>query len=183
MKINSIKSPYSFKGATVNINAFSDVQGHIERADCAYQTMLKNKAFENERQKGKINFLINGGDWFVSSGNIDFKSSLNERFGEFQLLMCNKLIDTIKKSYPKLKTVFVPGNHEFDGGEEFFNRIIKETKTDFVSTNIDMSNSPAITSKGLSDKVLTSKIDFVSDDKNPKINYPILNVGISPLNM
>ena len=182
MKISSINSPYHFKGATININAFSDVHGHIEKTECAYQAMRKNGAF-TDKKRGGANFIINAGDWYIPKNNIGFKDKENKSFTNYQLLMYNKFIETAKKDYPNIKTVFVPASHEFDGGEELFNKLLKKTDSRFISANLDFSISPTVARDDSSDKLTTSTIDFVSDDKNPKISYPVLNVGVSPLNM
>ena len=181
MKINSLNSAYNFRGATINLNAFSDVHGHIEKTDSAYQALVKNKALAGKKQGA--NFIINAGDWFVSKGNIDFKDKKEKSFTDYQLLMYNKFIETIRKKYPNTKTVFVPASHEFDGGEELFNKLLKETDSRFVSANLDFSVSPTVTSEDSSDKLTNSTIDFVPDDKNPDVLYPILNIGVSPLNI
>ena len=81
MKISPINSNYNFKGATININALSDVHGHIERANSAYKSMLNNETFEKE-ERGKINYLINGGDWFINGSKSGYKSDLNKVLAE-----------------------------------------------------------------------------------------------------
>jgi len=182
MKIAGIKYSCPFKGAMININAFSDIHGHIERADSGYQTMLKNKTFE-ENKTGKINFLIDGGDWFVACDKKGFKSSPNRTLGDFLIQMQNVFVNTIKAEYPNTKSIFIPGNHEFDGGEESFNKIASGINSKIISSNMDLRNSPTVNKLISEGKIVNYTVDFVQDDKNPKTYYPVLNIGVSPFNM
>lgn len=58
MKIFPLQNNVNFRGATININAFSDTHGNLELADRGLQTLMKNKedVFEKE-EKGKENFF------------------------------------------------------------------------------------------------------------------------------
>ena len=111
MQINFTQPSINFKGATINIGALSDTHGHIEKADSAFQALMKQRAFEKE-DTGKINYLITGGDWFISGDKKGYKSAPDKPLMQFQLYIYNKFVSEIKKRFPKLKTLFIPGNHE-----------------------------------------------------------------------
>lgn len=184
MRISPIKSNLYFKGATININALSDTHGKLPLADRAYQTLVnkKNDCFEKE-EKDKINYLILGGDWFISGGKKGFLSSPDKPLMKFQSQVLNKFISEIKEKYPKTKTIFVPGNHDFDGGVDLFMDTMKETEAEIIFSNLDFNNSPKALDAIKEGKFIDSKIDFVSDDKNKDKEYAILNLGIAPINM
>ncbi len=182
MKISSIKSVMNFKGATININALSDIHGHIEKCDRAYQTMQKHNVFEPEK-KGTANYLIIGGDWFISGDRKGYKSAPNKPLMGFQLDMYNKFVGSIKQKFPKLISLFIPGNHDFDGGRKCFKEVAKNIDSTILSTNLDKNNSKYLADEIKTGHIVESYIDFVSDDKKANVSYPVLNLGISPVNM
>ncbi|MBQ9246337.1 metallophosphoesterase [bacterium] len=182
MKISNINSQYNFKGATININALADTHGHIEYADAAYQTLMKEDAFEKER-RGTANYLITGGDWFMSGDKKGYKSAPDKPLVDFQTDMYNKFVGTIKKNFPKLKALFIPGNHEFDGGMETFKSTVDKIDSTVIMSNIETETSSALEKEITDGHIVKSTIDFVQDDKKNDVYYPVLNIGISPVNM
>lgn len=182
MKINLTQPSINFKGATINISALSDTHGHIEQADSAFQSLMKQRAFETEGT-GKINYLITGGDWFISGDKKGYKSAPDKPLMQFQLYLYNKFVSEIKKRFPKLKTLFVPGNHEFDGGSDLFQKTAANLDSTILATNIDTKNSPLFKKEIASGHIVEQTVDFVQDDKIQHISYPVLNLGVSPVNM
>ncbi len=184
MKINGFKNDVNFKGATININALSDTHGNLELADRGYQTMIKHEkdVFEKE-EKGKANFLIIGGDWFISGGKTGYLTDPNKPLMKFQGEMLNKFIGKIKEKYPMTKSIFVPGNHETDGGIEIFSQAIRNIDADVIITNMDFENSFLMKDAIDEGRVVAEKITVVSDDKDPEKSYPVLNLGIMPVNL
>lgn len=182
MKITNIQSGINFKSALININAFSDIHGQIDKADNTYQTMNKYDLWEKD-EKGKANYLIVGGDWFMSGNRKGFLSAPDKTFMDIQLEMYNKFVGTIKKSVPKLKSIFVPGNHEFDGGGHIFQKAVSKLDSTIISSNMNFNVSTILKNDIKSGHIVKSTIDFIPDDKNPNITHPVLNLGISPVNM
>ncbi len=174
----------NFKGATININALSDTHGKLERTDLAYQNMLENKddLFLKEK-RGNKNFLVIGGDWYISGDRKGYKTDPNKPLSFFQTKMLNKFIEKVKEIVPKNETIFVPGNHELDGGVDLFFDAMDEVDANIVATNIDLKKSPKLLPLIKREKLVNSKISFVQDDKNENVYYPILNLGIMPVNL
>ena len=184
MQITPIKNFIPFKGATVNITALSDTHGNLPSVDVACQSLLsdKNDFFEKE-EDGKINFLIIGGDWFISGAKNGFLSAPTKPLIKFQSQMLNKFLSKIREKFPETKTLFVPGNHEFDGGAKLFGETIRDIDMDVVCSNLDFENSPLFEEAIDEGKVVSSKISFVTDDKDETKEYAILNLGIAPVNL
>lgn len=184
MQINSFSSNINFKGATINYNAMSDVHGNLELADRGYQTLMKNEkdVFEKE-EKGKKNFLVIGGDWFISGGKTGYLTDPTKPLIKFQTEMLNRFIGKIKEKYPRTKSIFVPGNHETDGGVELFHQAMRNIDADVIATNLDFENSTGLYEAIREGKIVREKITTVPDDKDPEKEYPVLNLGIMPVNL
>ena len=184
MKINSFQNNLFFKGATININALSDVHGNLELADSGYQVLMQNeKDIFVKEEKGKKNFLIIGGDWFISGGKTGYLTNPNKPLMKFQGEMLNEFIGKIKEKYPMLKSIFIPGNHETDGGIEIFSQAMRNVDADVIITNLDFENSDLMQDAIHEGKVIKEEITTVADDKNAKKEYPVLNLGVMPVNL
>ncbi len=182
MQIADFLNGTNFKGATININALSDTHGHLESVDSAYQTMTKNDTFIKEN-KGCKNYLIIGGDWFISGGKKGYRTNPDKPLAKFQTEMFNKFINQIKKNFPDLTTLFVPGNHEFDGGAKIFKDAVDELDADVLISNLDFNNKGILKKEIQEGKVIDSKIDSIKDDKDPNLRHYVLNLGVSPVNL
>lgn len=184
MKIFPLQNNVNFRGATININAFSDTHGNLELADRGLQTLMKNKedVFEKE-EKGKENFLIVGGDWFISGGKTGYLTDPNKPLMKFQGEMLNKFIGKVKEKYPMTKSIFVPGNHETDGGIEIFSQAMRNIDADVIISNLDFKNSYLMQDAIDEGRVIGEKITVVQDDKDPNKKYPVLNLGVMPTNL
>lgn len=179
---NNFNAILNFKGATININALSDTHGQIQYCNRAYNAMLDNDCFEKE-QIGKANYLIVGGDWFMSGDKKGFLSKPNKPLAMFQLDMFNNFVKRIKEICPNNMTIFTLGNHEFDGGNEILQKTIKDIDAKVVAGNLDFENSPMLENEINSHKIVKSSITYVEDDKNPNKKYAILNLACAPFNM
>ena len=182
MRVWNVNHYQSFKGAKVNITALSDTHGHIEMVDSAYQSIIKNNALKEEK-RGVENYLIVGGDWFMSGEKKGYKSAPDKPLMDFQLDMYNKFVGELKKKFPRLKSLFIPGNHEFDGGSDLFQKAAEKLDSTIISSNMDTDSSTLLKKDIESGHIVSSTIDFVQDDKDENKSYPVLNVGISPVNM
>lgn len=181
MQISKVQNFLNFKGATININALSDTHGHLELADSAYQTLIQNDAFESE-EKGKANYLITGGDWFISGDKKGFQSNPNQPLAKFQEIIFNKFIGKIKEDFPNLKVIFCLGNHDDDGGNKLLLDNIKNIDAQTIISNIDL-NDPKDFSEALKNgDIIDSKIDFIEDDKDPNLVHAVLNLDVCPIN-
>ena len=182
MNIQKFSNTPNFKGAIININALSDTHGHIERADLCFQTMMNNDLFEHEK-RGSENFLITGGDWFIAGEKKGYKSNPNKPLMYFQLDIYNKFIEEIKKKFPNLKSLFVIGNHELDAEEKTIHDTFSKLDSQIIATNLDFDNSSAFKDLKDEDKIVKLRVDYIKDDKDETKFHPVLNIGISPINM
>ena len=185
MKVSlTLNKSFSFKGATVNINALSDTHGNISSANSALEEMRskKNDIFCKE-QKGVANVLAISGDWFMDGNKKGYLTNPEKKNAEFQLDIFNEFIRQIKKISKNSITIFTPGNHEFDGGVALLNSIFSKINASVIISNLDFKNSDAFRENIISEKILKEKIVTVIDDKNPELEHKILFLGVSPVNM
>lgn len=182
MKLQNLSSQFNFKSALININALSDTHGHVERAQGCYQTMMDNDLFIKEQQ-GNQNYLIMGGDWFISGNKTGYKSDPKKPLGLFQLEIYNKFVSEITKKFPKTISLFTIGNHELDGSEDLFIDILGKINSQVISSNLDFENSPSLEELNKENKIVKSRIDYIPDSWKKGKLHPILNMAIAPVNM
>ena len=184
MQVSKIQNNLNFKGATLNINALSDTHGRIEACDSAYKIMSENKEdiFEKNK-KGKKNYLIIGGDWFISGETTGFLTHPDKALIWYQKEMLNKFIGQIKKDCPSTKTLFIPGNHDLDCGIELFCDSMENFRGTLLMSNLDINASNVFKTLFEKNKLVSSQIDFVKDDKDKNKTHPVLNLGVSPVNL
>lgn len=186
MKISPTNFYFSktFKGATININAFSDTHGEILLANSALEEIRQRQTdIFVPQEKGYANITAVSGDWFMDGGKKGYKTDPNKEIGKFQLDIFNEFIKQLKKIAPNNKTLFTAGNHEFDGGVELLAQIFKDINAEVLMTNLDLQNSPAFETGISEGKIINQKIIEVEDDKNSDLMHKILFLGISPVNM
>lgn len=174
----------SFKAANININVVSDTHGNIDK--CAKFVGVfneKSKEITAKPQRGNANVFAVCGDWFMSGGTKGYKSSPETPIGYFQLISFNKLCHRLKSTVHGLKTVFIPGNHEFDGGDKLLGDIFNRMDSEIVDTNLDFENSKAFQKVIDSGKLLKTKTIEVEDDKKDGVKHKVLLLGISPVNL
>ena len=160
----------SFKGAALNINAFSDNHGNLDRLDTFFSSIEDNRdVLFLENKKGNKNVQIIAGDWFISGGTKGYQSNPNANSHFFQIEFFNtfmerlkKLIDPSKKQTAGYNTdmpvYFLAGNHEFDAGENEFKRIADEIDAKILMTNLDVQNSPVLEDETGGGKNCSAKI-------------------------
>lgn len=174
----------SFKGANININVVSDTHGNIDK--CAKFVGVFNQKKDEialKPQRGNENVFAVCGDWFMSGGTKGYKSSPETPVGFFQLIAFNKLCHRLKSSVQGLKTVFVPGNHEFDGGDKLLGDIFEKMDSEILDTNLDLENSKAFQKVIDNGKLLNTKVLEVEDDKKDGVKHKVLLLGVSPVNL
>src|SRR5699024_12872244 len=107
----------------------------------------------------------------------------NKPLMKFQGEMLNKFIGKVKEKYPMTKSIFVPGNHETDGGIEIFSQAMRNIDADVIISNLDFKNSYLMQDAIDEGRVIGEKITVVQDDKDPNKKYPVLNLGVMPTNL
>ena len=137
MKINpvnyEINSKQSFKAATLSINAFSDTHGELLLANNALEEMRTRQQdiFSKETPSSK-NILAVCGDWFMDGGKKGYVSDPEKETAKFQLAMFNEMISQIKNFAGSITTIFTLGNHEFDGGIQILDDVLKDIDADVL---------------------------------------------------
>lgn len=186
MRIGQVQSSFnsSFKGAVVNINAFSDTHGEL---------ILSNNALEDLRtrqqdifcreDKGRHNILAICGDWFMDGGRTGYATHPEKSNAEFQLEMFNKFISEVNKIARNTTTLFSIGNHEFDGGVSKLDDVLSKIDADVIATNLDIENSPAFEKTIQNGKLFSERIIEVDDDKDPNLKHKLLFLAVMPVNL
>lgn len=185
MKITPYQNIQSanFKGANISINSFSDTHGNLEKLDRFYENIETNRDelfFENKR--GNKNILLTAGDWFISGATTGYRSDENANSNDFQFIFFNKFLEKMKE-LGNNAAYFIAGNHETDGGEFEFAKILDKINAKTIISNLDFNNSPTLQKQIDEGKVVKQEIVEIEDDKNPEITHKMLLLGISPINM
>lgn len=184
MKINPVNNYTVFKGANLSVNTFSDSHGLFRELGKFYQSFEDNSEdLFLEEKKGNKNVLVIDGDWFISGSAKGYKSNRDENSHYFQIKFFNAFVKKMKQLSSGLVTFFIPGNHEFDGGEQEFKRVANSIDAKILMTNLDVENSPTLNEPVQKGKILQKSILDIEDDKNPDLTHKVLFLGINPVNI
>ena len=182
---NNYKHNVSFRGATLNINAFSDTHGELSLANQALEEMRsrKNDIFLKTNEKGTANVISVCGDWFMDGSRKGYLTNPSKEVARFQLDVLNEFIRQIKGIASNTMTLFTPGNHEFDGGVKLLDDVFANLDAEVLFSNLDISSSDGFQKSISGNKIINEKIVTVEDDKNQELEHKFLFLGISPVNM
>ena len=175
----------SFKGAMLNINAFSDTHGELLCANNALEEMRSRKVdiFCKSDDKASANVIAVCGDWFMDGARKGYITNPGKEVARFQLDIFNEFIRQIKGIASNTMTLFTPGNHEFDGGVKLLDDVLANLDAEVLFSNLDISSSDGFQKSISGNKIINEKIVAVEDDKNPELKHKFLFLGISPVNM
>ena len=105
MKINSQTT--AFKGATLNINAFSDTHGQLENTGPFFEEIKENeKDLFLKDKKGTKDVIALAGDWYMAGNVTGYKSKPDYNSQRFQLIFFNKLIKELKTFSKNALSIF-----------------------------------------------------------------------------
>ena len=186
MRVGSFQHHYSnsFKGAIININAFSDTHGELPLTNNALEDFrTRQQDIFCKEEKGRHNVIAVCGDWFMDGSRTGYTTNPTKPNAEFQLEMFNKFISELKKIAENTTTLFTLGNHEFDGGIKLLDDVLSKIDADIIATNLDIENSPAFEKTIRNGKLFSEKIIEVDDDKNPDLKHKLLFLGVMPVNL
>ncbi len=193
----------SFKGAKVNIAAFSDNHGNITNGLTDLLNTFdknKNEIFPNSLGASVVNILAIVGDWFINPSKRGFITRPELTNGDLQNLALQKTIELVKKSalhnnlkYEELlkkvqegllkfnfETIYTMGNHCLDGGTRFMLNVMRKNDMKTLITNVDLEKSPLIKKEMENNpKILKSYVYEIPDDKNPNLIHKVLFLGIT----
>lgn len=186
MYVNKVNTNnIAFKSAQVNIVSTADNHGDILSMPQMMKAIHMNRKdlFEKSSEKSTFNLFAIAGDFFMNPNKKGFLTNPNFSNGDIQYNFLTKMIYTAKMAAGirnKFDAVYTPGNHCFDGGDEWLLKKFDRAPLSTVLTNIDRSHSP------LADKLIrensnidTYKIYNVPDSKKPDMKNKILVLGVT----
>lgn len=187
MKINSVsgqRSSVNFGAARVNILSTADNHGNVHSLPKFVMTVETNKEdiFQNAEDESTLNIFAIVGDWYINPSKKGFFTKPKSTNGDIQFKFLKQVISLISETVgkkAKFETLFTMGNHDFDGGDSFVYKVLRNSPMKSLITNVDMDNSPGM--KNCQDKsdgkVAKSFVFEIPDDKNPDLKHKVLFVG------
>lgn len=186
MYVNKIsQDKTAFKSAQVNIVSTADNHGDILSMPQMMKAIQMNKKdlFEKSSEKSTLNLFAIAGDFFMNPSKRGFLTNPQFSNGDIQYNFLTKMIYTAKMaagSKNKFDAVYTPGNHCFDGGDEWLLKKFDRAPVSTILTNVDRSHSP------VADKLIrensnidTYKLYNIPDSKNPDIVNKVLVLGVT----
>ncbi|MCR5261261.1 MAG: metallophosphoesterase [Candidatus Gastranaerophilales bacterium] len=177
---------FNFGQANINIAAFSDTHGQIEKTAAICDTYEKHKEeiHPDSQNKSNKNVLAVVGDWFMNptrKGYLSFKETIGDMQGKF----LGDFIERMKSNTGSLSTLYTPGNHCLEGGDSYLFSKTKQCDMTTVMTNVDIDDSKSITSlePEAQKKFAEATVLEVPDDKDPDKVHKMLVLGMVCPNM
>ncbi|MCQ2739504.1 MAG: metallophosphoesterase [bacterium] len=182
MRINNIDNSRSnsFKGAKAFIFALSDVHSQVGRLPGVLKN-VNNFAGELSNELAKpstATFFAIAGDFGVNQSKKGYLTHKELTNGDFQHLALLKFIDILKCTVKNINVLFVPGNHDLDGGDERLFNLLRKTPMSTLVTNVNLEKSPTVTKAIESSNKFAKSFEYtIPDDKKPELFHKILFVG------
>lgn len=175
----------AFKSAQVNIVSTADNHGDILGMPQVMKAVQMNKRdmFEKSSDKSTFNLFAIAGDFFMNPNKKGFLTNPEFSNGDVQYNFLTKMIHTMKVAagvQNNFDTVYTPGNHCFDGGDEWIMKKINRAPMTTIMTNVNRQLSPLADNLiRENERVSTYKIYDIPDNKNPNINNKLLVLGVT----
>ncbi len=184
MKLTNFMQPQiGFKAAQVNIIAMSDNHGNVHNLPKLVGTIEQNKGdiFKKADEKSTLNMFAIAGDFFMNPHKKGYMTKPELSNGDIQANFLNKVVNTVKGFVKNnFDTVYAPGNHCYDGGDEFLYNKLKDEPVKILVTNVDLEKSPLVSDlMKTHPDIVTSKVYEVQDDKNPALKHNVLFMGVT----
>lgn len=184
MKLTNFMQPQiGFKAAQVNIIAMSDNHGNVHNLPKLVGTIEQNKGdiFKKADEKSTLNMFAIAGDFFMNPHKKGYMTKPELSNGDIQANFLNKVVNTVKGFVKNnFDTVYAPGNHCYDGGDEFLYNKLKDEPVKTLVTNVDLEKSPLVSDlMKTHPDIVTSKVYEVQDDKNPALKHNVLFMGVT----
>lgn len=185
MEINSLQK-ISFGASRINLVSFSDNHGDVLKIPQLIKAIQMNKrdVFEKAAEKSTFNLLAIAGDFFMNPKKLGFLTNPEFTAGDVQYNFLQKLLYSIKSCTPRgcyFESIYTPGNHCFDAGDEwFFDKMSPSTVTTIMS-NIITRRSPLADNcfRNPSINFFPSKIYDIPDDKDSEKIHKLLVLGMT----
>ncbi len=187
MKINftDTNRPTNFKSSQVNIVSMADNHGDLLSMPQMMKAIQVNKKdiFEKSSDKSTLNVLAIAGDFFMNPSKKGFLTNPEFSNGDVQYNFFNKMLFTAKASAGNKNNfigLYTPGNHCFDGGDEWFFNKMNRSQYTTVLTNVDLNHSPIMNRLvNENDNICTKKILEIQDSKNTEKTNKVLVLGVT----
>ena len=184
MKLTNFSNPQiGFKAAQVNIVATSDNHGNVHNLPKLVGTIEQNKGdiFKKADEKSTLNMFAIAGDFFMNPKKTGYMTKPELSNGDIQANFLNKVVNTVKGLVKNnFDTVYAPGNHCYDGGDEFLYSKLKDEPVKTLVTNVDLEKSPLVSGLMKDHKdIVKSMVYEVQDDKNPDLKHDVLFMGVT----
>ncbi len=184
MKLTNLYNPQiGFKAAQVNIVAMSDNHGNVHNLPKLVGTIEQNKGdiFKKADEKSTLNMFAIAGDFFMNPHKTGYMTKPELSNGDIQANFLKKVVNTVKGIVKNnFDTVYAPGNHCYDGGDEFLYGKLKDEPVKTLVTNVDLEKSPLVSDLMKDHKdIVKSMVYEVQDDKNPNLKHDVLFMGVT----
>jgi 2',3'-cyclic-nucleotide 2'-phosphodiesterase (5'-nucleotidase family) len=124
------------------------VEGQPFAGIAPFATVAKDLQREGDRGRENVSLMVSSGDNYLASAQ--FQASLDKGIPYYDAIAMDEI------EYDAIAI----GNHEFDFGPEIFANFVKsfDSRTPFVSSNLDFSGEPAFDRLVRRDRVVRSEI-------------------------
>ena len=180
-RLNS-QNKFSFRAGNFNILAFSDLHGGL-RSLTRFTCTLENnfaRVFPEKDLPSTKNLITVSGDYFINHMQDGYLSEPKLNNGNIQQQFFKRFIDRVHALIGKDKicdTIFTPGNHDFDGGDEFILALANKMPIKVLLTNLQNIENFKIKN------LVSSVIQEVPDSINPEKKHKLLFLGATLQNM
>jgi len=174
-----------FKAAKINLISIADNHGDLLAMPQLMKAIQchKKDIFEKPSEKSTLNLFAIAGDFFMNPLKRGFFTNPEYNNGDVQYNFLAKMIYTVKnaagiKNF--FETIYTPGNHCYDGGDEWLYKKLKRAPMTTIMSNVNMEKSPMV--KELmeeNENVVTQKILEVPDNKKENVTHKILFLGVT----
>lgn len=184
LTVKSFNNKITFKSAQMNILSTADNHGDLLNMPQMMKAIQVNKKdiFEKASEKSTSNVFAIAGDFFMNPKKMGFFTNPDYLNGDVQYNFLSKMLYTAKLSagFNNFEAVYTPGNHCYDGGDEWLYKKLQRAPMTTILTNVDKSESP-LARKLIEENqnVVTERIITIPDSKKPSIENKVLILGVT----
>ena len=184
LKINPYNRNINFKSSQMNIISMADNHGDLLNMPQMMKAIQVNKKdiFEKGLEKSTSNVFAIAGDFFMNPKKTGYLTNPEFSNGDIQYNFLSKMLYTAKAAacFNNFEAVYTPGNHCYDGGDEWLYKKLQRAPMTTILTNVDKSESPLVR-KLLEESrnIVTERIITIPDSKKPSIQNKVLILGVT----
>lgn len=181
MKINNINNT-TFQASKVRIVSLGDVHGDILKIPQVIKSIQvhSKELFDKSNEESTLNLFTLVGDFFMNPKKRGFLTNPGFCAGDIQYNFLSTMIFKIKMASKSVgdtfHTIFTPGNHDLEGGDDWLFKKLTRAPMTTILTNINKTKSPLVRvlMEEYPEKFVTSKVFEIPDDKNTKKTNKLL---------